>query len=1615
MHDESSLILEFARAEQVDDPFAFRFAAQTYLLRREGGGFESSRFGWDDALLGQLHAVHQPGCDPALPAQLGEKLRHFLAPLGGAEYEARILAAVRTRRRLVVTIRSAAAELYALPWELLTLKSTGQHLGELPGVLLRYEWPETETLPGPPVPPLSGRILFCASAAGGAVPVSEQLQAITTACAAAFLPFDRERDVLTSASARRLVARLEEAAREGRPFSVLHLLCRVRTTGSAPTLVLDGESPTEEAAVVDAERLRQLLAPLFSTLRLVVLSAGGSTGHGPGTTSALGSIAQTLHRAGLAAAVAARYPLSLAGSVRLTQVLYSRLLGGPESLESAFLAARAALLTEAAQGDWASVQLYSRAADGDDTRPIPLRPYRGLLSFGREHQRFFFGRDAEIAEVLSDLAALQASGRPRVLVVAGASGTGKSSLVLAGVLPKLLASNPSLRVATLRPGADPLAALERALASVEGGGAAGPTLVVVDQLEELFTHTEAQDRRDAFMARLWQLASEPAASKSATSFILTLRVDFIGRVGEIKLDATGLRLDSVAYDEAHRVFVSQMGPAALAAAIEEPARAVGLALSDGLVARMVGEVGGEPGALPLLEDALDLLWQRRSGRTLTQGAYDELGGVAGALHKRADAIVDALPAAEQRTARRMLVRLVSIADDIALSTRRRVPVARLRPADPAGRERFDHVLARLVEARLLVVAAEGGAASELVEVAHEALIRRWSRLGEWVKSDRQMLADLEKIDTWVRQRLDVKTLLIESQIGYVKLVAESYPEDFPEDARRLLRDSEEFLRRRKRLRLWTVRLIVLAAIAFALLGWYGMYKANEAQVEAGLARDGARMGALRALADEPGVQAGLLREFENEDLTQARGWLPAAVAVLRATAEPVSSVKTGVAHGAGLVTASADCSTVAALDDKQGIRIWKGGQLIGQVPLKRAVRGASATLSPDGSRLLVTGPGGSGPAEILASERASAAPVTLPGSALATRMARFSPDGKHVVVVSTDQVARVFGSEGGEVNVTLGGQHGSKHGSGMGVDFSPDGRLVALASGDRMVRVYSRDGAEVASLLTRSRPYGFLFSRDGSTLLVNYGASVLDRFPVPGAGVLPELQPAAPAQDPGLGFAGDGTWDAALPVNRGVRLWGKSSTRQIILAGNREQLHGVLVCPNGRQLLTLSAGGTATTWRLPESPLAVGLFELPRQRATLARFSPDGKRFAVGYQSGDVELWNSDGTGRPVVLHAHHSPITSLAFSADGRQLLSASVEPLAQISRTDGSGEPVLLMGSGRLVGADMSPDGTRVATLMDDHKLRIWSAEAGEELRQVDAKEELSGLRFSPDGRFVGAISVMHGTVRLFATDGKAPELQLPLGMGTWGKFAFTGDGRIATTSYSDVTTVYRLDGLAPPLILRKPEHGYALDFTRDGKRLAIGYSSVVVWSADGSGQPTEHTTQSYGPVREVVWSADGSRLLACSWDFDSSVRIYPDEGRGPPFDLIGQDADCKHAALSPDGKVAISIGKQQTAWVWNVDSAQMMRTADLQRRLWDLVDECPTGSLIESYLNRRPLVRFWDQDSCKQMVACLNRAPASAAQKGDPYSGCLATFRDRQRSWRRSNPFLKPLEGLIAAPAE
>jgi len=473
-------------------------------------------------------------------------------------------------------------------------------------------------------------------------------------------------------------------------------------------------------------------------------------------------------------------------------------------------------------------------------RAAALCPYRGLEVFREEDAAFFAGRQTFASQLLEFTL-----GKDLVVVV-GPSGSGKSSVVQAGLIPLLRRQLPPANTwdtVIFTPGSDPCHRLASALIPllepeltetarlaeaeelgrnlaegrtrveavmnrvIEKSKGTGRLLLVADQFEELFTLTPEPRRRPLVESLLGALGNAPF------TLLLTLRADFYSQV---------IGLDRELSDRLApaQVNIGALTPDELRESITTPARLVGLEFEAGLVERILTDVGSEPGRLPLVEFALTELWQRREGNRLANRAYDEIGGVTGALARRAEAEFAGLRPEEQAAARRLFSRLVRVArpDEAGEDTRQR---ADLGEADKVAKR----VATEFADARLLVTGIEGDATLS-VEVAHEALIRNWERLRSWLNQDREFLLWRQRlqaqVEEWHRRGEDAGYLLRGAPLAEAERWLLDRPHDLTSGEQSLIKESialrneeSHASRRRKR------RLFVLSGALIGLIGVLG--------------------------------------------------------------------------------------------------------------------------------------------------------------------------------------------------------------------------------------------------------------------------------------------------------------------------------------------------------------------------------------------------------------------------------------------------------------------------------------------------------------------------------------------------------------------------------------------------------------------------------------------------------------------------------------------------------------------------------------------------------------------------------------------------------------------------
>ena len=666
--------------------------------------------------------------------------------------------------------------------------------------------------------------------------------------------------------------------------------------------------------------------------------------------------------------------------------------------------------------------------DAEDPLAQVVCPYKGLGRYEPDDAGFFFGRERLVAELVTHLVGAGLVG------VVGPSGSGKSSLVRAGLLPALadgvLPGSDRWRQVLMRPGEHPLRELAevgdhpgapadagQSNASADGRTGDNPSLpgaggdlplpramarqervlLVVDQFEEAFTICRDEVERARFLATL----AEAAQADNSVTVVVAVRADYYGHCAANPALASLLA--------ANHVLVGPMDAGELRRAIELPARRAGLQLEPGLAGAMISEVAEEPGGLPLLSCALLESWQHRHGRTLTLTAYEQAGGVRGAVARLAERAWLGLAPGEQAVARRILLRLAGPGEGEAV-VRRRVPLDEVAPAHD---ERSRAVLDALVDQRLLSVGQDS------VEVAHEALLREWPRLRGWLEDDVQGRALHRHLigaaREWDQSGRDPGELYRGARLTGALDWAATHDTDLNElereflqagraaaerevaDARRRAEREAHTSRRLRGLLAGLAGVLVLALVA----GGLALILRGRAERQA-LVADSRRLGAQALLEDELDRSLLLARQgIALDDSVETRSNLlaallrsPAATAILRGDLDGIGAL--GLSRDGRLLAAGDGAGRVAIYDVRTRKLLTETFQ--GQHGQVRELE-----FSPDGSLLAMP-----------TSELTKTLPLwDVRGAKVRQRLSwahdrfmtgvEFSPDGRTLVTLTEDE------------------------------------------------------------------------------------------------------------------------------------------------------------------------------------------------------------------------------------------------------------------------------------------------------------------------------------------------------------------------------------------------------------------------------------------------------------------------------------------------------------------------------------------------------------------------------------------------------------------------------------
>ncbi|GAA2470905.1 hypothetical protein GCM10010406_03110 [Streptomyces thermolineatus] len=1074
-------------------------------------------------------------------------------------------------------------------------------------------------------------------------------------------------------------------------------------------------------------------------------------------------------------------------------------------------------------------------------------PYPGLDAYSEEEAAVYFGREAQAAELTRRLHASAPGPADRFLLLTGASGSGKSSLVRAGVLPRLRRRRWTI-VPAFSPGANPLHALAASLAVAGGGresaGAVlrrlrhGPeslgselsrlrvgqfqrVLLVIDQFEELVTL--AGEREQAQFLKMLHacLRQEPSVRVLATC-----RVDLLGRL---------LGTDHAQLLQ-HPVALGTLNRAQLAQVVERPAALVGMSFAPGLVETIVDDTGTDD-ALPLLAYLLqELYFACGPGCVVTEETYRQLGGVAGALARQADSTVAALSTPDGIDfALRVLLRFVTLEErDLA-----RRPV---RLSELTDRERY--VVDAFIDARLIRSdTAEGVGGDAYAEVTHEALFRQWAPLRQEVEARAEQLRERAELERWAA--------------------------DWERSGR-----SVDYLLTGERLAVAQRWLVALEEAGQASAPARALVDASQRRDLAFLSRVSDSIGRQVLTGAETEPERALLLSLaalgECAPTPAARRGLMAALAAgharirLDGHADTVRDIAWS-ADGRLLATASRD-GTARVYDAASGRSLCV-------LPCDGAMV-ESVSFSPDAARLATVGRD----QVVRVWDVASGEPVQqLTGAGGIGRQVAWSPDGTRVAATFKDEVVRVWEADTGRLVRELRGHTGDV----WGVAWAPDGSRLATASHDRTVIVWDAATGAVTTTLTGHTEFveGIAWSPDGECLATGSGdctARIWDAR----TGTLRLLLRGHTDYVWNPAFSPDGRLLATPSSDRTVRIVRTEDAKEVaVLRGHTDTVWTVVWSPSGTRLATASTDGTGRVWDLRPQGAESVLVQGHDGPVNQAVWSGDGTRLATASDDGTVRVWSarSGAPAGPVTTPGER--VWSLAWAPHGDRLALSTADGLFRV--LDGTGGTVFDVHGAPVEGCSWSPDARRIATGGHDGTVRVLSAVDGTELQKLTGHQDWVGrVAWSPSGGKLASCSDDR-TCRLWDTS-DGTQLTVLRGHGNYVEEAAWSpdETRVATASGDWTAAVWdAVTGRRVDVLKGHEGRVRAVAWSPDGRRIATGSDdrTVRLWSATTL-EELAVVGVHRDKVTSVAWSRDGTLLLTAS--ADGTARVWPAD---PDYDRL------------------------------------------------------------------------------------------------------------------------------------
>lgn len=1199
-------------------------------------------------------------------------------------------------------------------------------------------------------------------------------------------------------------------------------------------------------------------------------------------------------------------------------------------------------------------------------------PYKGMQYFDEADADLFFGREELTARLVRRVGECLSGDeeQSRFIAITGASGSGKSSILRAGLVPALkhvqnlpdsTAGTPTsfhAVVHVITPTAHPLEALAVSLAhrdeslkattllldelasdprslhlaalrAVQSQGISY-SLLVVDQFEELFTLCHSESERRAFVENLLYASTVPGP----TVVIISLRADFYAHCAPYE------RLRQVLCQR--QEYIGAMSAEELHRAIEEPAKRAGWELEPGLVDLLLREVGNEPGALPLLSHALLETWQRRRGRCLTLAGYGESGGVHGAIARTAETTFNQLQPEQQTIARNIFLRLTELGEGTQ-DTRRRAALSELisRPQDAPL---VETVLKKLSDARLVIISRE------TAEVAHEALIREWATLLEWLNENREGLRLHRQLtqaaEEWDKLGRDRELLYRGARLAQALEWAEAHIEDvnmleqtFIKASRDEQQAQEEAEAARQRHELEAAQALSEAQRQRAAAE---QRRAEEQTLAASRLRQRAVYLTLALGASLVLLLAALWLgqlAYRNAQAAQAQTRLAssrelAAAAVSNLQVDPERS----------LLLALQALFTADTLEARNSLRrALPELHILRTIPAYRQSPGVA--YSPDGTRLASIGIDGEAKIWDSASGQ-ELLKLSLDSGETGWGIA-YSPDGKRVATVWSSRLV-VWDTDTGKPVLTLPGNLGQT--TVDHTSFSPDGARLAVANMDGVPKVWDlASGMEVFSLHGHTQICDAIaYSPGGRRLATGDGAGIVKIWDAASGQELLSFGQGGVIHS--LAYSPDGERLASANEDGTLVVWDPATGKELLSLPRMSGLYGVTFMPDSGRLITAHQDGTAKMWDAVSGQLLLTLAGHVSTVVDVAS-SPDGRQIATAGYDGTVRIWDPAPGREVLTLAAHTDQVYDVSYSPDGDRLATVGVDGFARIWKAH-TGELLHALAPGSpLTSLAYTPDGLLLAAGGADGMVYTWDLDTGQLIRQVAGHQALvSGVAFSPDGtRLVS--SSWDGTKKVWeVSTGREivtfgdPTLGLSMGI------TFSPDGK---TVFSSGTDSYgrQWDAATGQQLNEYYAEGreiYGLALSPDGQLLALGLhdGEIDVWDTEQNTKILTLTGHA-GLNARLAFSQDGSRLASAN--FDGYAKVWDIQSGQELFTLYGNTSNVFGVAFSPDGEHLATAGGDGTLRIFTMQMDELVSLARsrLTRTLTDgecrqylHLEQCPAS---------------------------------------------------------------------------